>query len=158
MKKTFTVLMVGLLLLLSMVSLAGAALILEGPTADAGGPYDLVFGNDLVLDGSASYDPNVSIIAYEWDLDGNNTFGDVSGVMPTVDWTTLESLLGTLSVDDVFDVALEVENSNGASSASQAYVTILPYSAPASAPVPEPGTVLLFGAALGGLVLYRRKT
>ena len=72
--------------------------------ADAGGPYAIVEGDTLVLDGSASAGPPTS---WNWDLDNDGQYDDASGVSPSVPWATLV----TLGVDDdgVYPIALEVE-------------------------------------------------
>jgi hypothetical protein len=61
------------------------------PTADAGGPYTIVEGQSLVLNGSLSSDPAGANdpLTYSWDLDGDNDFDDASGVNPTILWATL---------------------------------------------------------------------
>ena len=49
------------------------------PVADAGGPYTVEAGGTVVLDGSASHDPEEpldGIVLYEWDLDGDGVFGE----------------------------------------------------------------------------------
>lgn len=50
----------------------------QAPTADAGGPYTVVRGGTVQLDGSASSDPNqpASSLSYVWDLDGDGAFGE----------------------------------------------------------------------------------
>ena len=48
----------------------------EPPVANIGGPYSIEVGADLVLDASASIDPEGNIATYEWDLDGDGQFGD----------------------------------------------------------------------------------
>jgi len=55
--------------------------------ADPGGtPYSVEEGGTVVLDGSTSYDPDPgdSIVAYDWDLDGNGSF-ETPGMNPTFD-------------------------------------------------------------------------
>lgn len=58
------------------------------PNADPGGPYDFCPGNTWTLDGSASSDPDGSLVSYEWDyvqplnldfLDGTGVSLDVTG-------------------------------------------------------------------------------
>ena len=48
------------------------------PIADAGGPYELTEGGSVILDGSASSDPDPSdsTLIYEWDFDNNGEFGE----------------------------------------------------------------------------------
>ena len=59
----------------------------QSPTAVAGGPYSVVEGTNLMLDGSGSFDPeDGTSLTYEWDLDYNGIALDVNvtGVTPTV--------------------------------------------------------------------------
>lgn len=60
------------------------------PTADAGGPYEIDEGQSLQLDGSASNDPGGDLLDFEWDLDNDGVFGDVTGESPLVPWATLK--------------------------------------------------------------------
>lgn len=69
----------------------------DAPVADAGGPYNTAITCELLLDGSASSDPNESlgdsIVSYEWDLDNNGTYnetGEPTGATPSVAWSVLE--------------------------------------------------------------------
>jgi hypothetical protein len=53
------------------------------PVAEAGGPYDVFPGGSLELDGSESApSAGETITAYDWDLDNNGSFGDVTGEQP----------------------------------------------------------------------------
>ena len=64
----------------------------DSPVADADGPYVIIEGDDLVLDGSVSSDPDGawgdSIVLYEWDVN-NDSVTDYLGVGPTVPWAVL---------------------------------------------------------------------
>ncbi|UCD35989.1 MAG: PKD domain-containing protein, partial [Nitrospiraceae bacterium] len=57
--------------------------VLDGPSADPGGPYIGMEGQSLLLDGSGS-GGNPSL--YEWDVDNNGTY-DYSSVSPTQSYT-----------------------------------------------------------------------
>lgn len=48
-------------------------------SAAAGGPYSGVEGAPIALDGSASSDRDGTIVAFDWDLDGDGEFDDASG-------------------------------------------------------------------------------
>lgn len=83
------------------------------PVADPGGPYMIEIGQDLVLDGSGSYDPDASfgddIVMYQWDLNGDGST-DLMGPAPSVSWESIETLglpfyeanIITLTVTDIF--------------------------------------------------------
>lgn len=51
------------------------------PVANAGGPYQARLGVPILLDGSGSFDidPTDFITEWQWDTDGNLTYGDASG-------------------------------------------------------------------------------
>ncbi|MHC1571345.1 MAG: PKD domain-containing protein [Methanosarcinales archaeon] len=52
----------------------------NSPVANAGGPYTGSEGSSIAFDGSASYDPDGSIVSYEWEFGDGTTD---SGVSPT---------------------------------------------------------------------------
>ncbi|HEX9994324.1 MAG TPA: Ig-like domain repeat protein [Acidimicrobiales bacterium] len=62
------------------------------PVADAGGPYTIEEGDGLTLDGSGSSDDDGDTLTYSWDVDGDGTFGDATGVSPTLTADDLEAL------------------------------------------------------------------
>ncbi len=86
------------------------------PTADPGGPYTTDEGVDIVLDGTASSDPDTgdSIASYAWDLDDNGSF-ETSGASPTFD------LVGQ---DGTFTVWLRVTDQAGATATASTTVTV----------------------------------
>ena len=94
------------------------------PTAVAGGPYGIAEGNDdLVLDGSGSSDPDLDTLTYRWDLNNDLTYGDVTGVNPTVTWATL----GIFGIDDdggPLTIGLEVDDGNGNTATDTAQLTV----------------------------------
>ncbi len=93
----------------------------RSPVADAGGPYQADEGSSLVLDGSASYDPDAAfgdqIVSYEWDLDYDGATFDVeaAGEMPSV-----------VFPDDFAErsVALRVTDSYGAQDVASATLAV----------------------------------
>jgi autotransporter-associated beta strand protein len=89
------------------------------PTADAGGRYTIAEDDSLTLDGSGSSDPDDDELAYSWDVNGDDTFGDATGVSPTLTWTQLQAL----GIDDglsVFNVKVRVNDGHGHSMDSAA--------------------------------------
>ncbi len=69
---------------------------LWGAVANSSGPYTVVVDGSLPLDGSASQPSDgETITSYEWDLNNDNTFGDVTGVTPaTISFSDLQSVHG----------------------------------------------------------------
>ena len=78
------------------------------PTADVGGPYTITEGDSVMLDASASSDPDSDPLTYSWDLDDDATFGDVVGETPTVTWAQLQSF--GIDDDGVYPIAVEVDD------------------------------------------------
>ncbi len=87
--------------------------------ADAGGPYTVAEGGSLDLDASAS-SPDLT---YEWDVNGDNAFGDASGPSPTLSWSDLEAL----GIDDgpaSYNVTVEVVDGATTISATATTLTV----------------------------------
>jgi hypothetical protein len=63
----------------------------RAPAANAGGPYLVTKGESLTLNAGASTDPNGAKLTYSWDINGDGTFGDLTGVSPTLTWSQLVS-------------------------------------------------------------------
>ncbi len=82
------------------------------PTADAGGPYDIDEGEDLVLDASASFDPDADTLTYTWDIDGDGQFDDAVGVNPTISWASLGLMSIPINDDGSYTVAVRVDDGN----------------------------------------------
>ena len=74
----------------------------QSPTAWPGGPYSLGVGESLLLDGSASSDPDSKPLTYAWDLDGDSRFDDAFAVTTTFATAALET--------GIYTVALRVSN------------------------------------------------
>lgn len=85
------------------------------PIADAGGAYNINEGDGIVLDGSASSDPDAylgdTIVSYEWDIDNDGQYDDATGVSPSLTWSQLSSL--GLDDDGSYTIGLRVTNNNG---------------------------------------------
>jgi hypothetical protein len=133
------------------IFLTGLSSILnQPPVADADGPYQIVAGDALLLDGSGSSDPDGDPLTYLWDLDNDEVFGDVTGVSPLLQWADALAW-GLLPGDGVttglYTIGLEV-NDGTVSSFDTARLTVL---------IPEPATCVLLTIGLAGLVARRRR-
>jgi Ca2+-binding RTX toxin-like protein len=83
------------------------------PTADAGGAYRIAEGDDLVLDASATTDPNTGQddpLTYEWDLDSDGDV-EVTGISPTLTAAQLADF--GLAPDTSYTTTLRVTDSFG---------------------------------------------
>jgi CSLREA domain-containing protein len=103
-------------------SLAATVVANSAPTADAAGPYTIAEGASVTLNGSGSTDPEDETLTYAWDLNNDLTFGDVTGVGPTVDWATLQSF-GIVD-DGTHTIGLQVDDGRGGLNATTATLTV----------------------------------
>lgn len=95
-------------------------LINERPVANAGGPYMLAPGTDLVLNGAGSSDPDGDSLTYRWDIKGDGIV-DATTSSPTIPWATLVSL-GVIT--GVTTVNLEVRDPSGLSASASTSLQI----------------------------------
>jgi hypothetical protein len=73
----------------------------QPPVADAGGPYSVNWGAELMLDGSGSTDADNNIAAYEWDLDNDGEYDDATGITAVTAFTQVgEHLIGLRVTDE----------------------------------------------------------
>ena len=85
------------------------------PVANASGPYIGDEGSLITFDASGSYDPDGSIVLYEWDFDGNEIY-DYSSTSPTATFTWGDDYMGT--------VTLRVTDDDGLSDIDTAGITV----------------------------------
>jgi hypothetical protein len=105
----------------------------DPPVADAGGVYFVPRGRKLVLDGSDSFDPDEmngdAIVSWDWDLNRDGFYGDVSGEMVTLPWGQVRSsiCLGPCRAGPArrYRVRLEVEDTIGLLGQDVAFVDIV---------------------------------
>jgi len=83
------------------------------PQVDAGGPYTILEGEALELDASNTTDADAwDVLAYSWDVNGDEVFGDAVGVSPTLDWATLVTL-GIADGPGSWNVKVRVDDGAG---------------------------------------------
>jgi len=71
------------------------------PVANPGGPYTGNEGSPITFNGSGSYDPDGTIVSYEWDLDNDGEYDDASGATPSFTWDDdYSSTIGLRVTDD----------------------------------------------------------
>ncbi|HWN11018.1 MAG TPA: PKD domain-containing protein [Pyrinomonadaceae bacterium] len=69
----------------------------QSPIANPGGPYSGVVAQNVPFDGSASFDPDGSIVSYSWNF-GDGNIG--SGAVPTNTYASTGNYAVTLTVTD----------------------------------------------------------
>jgi hypothetical protein len=109
------------------------------PVADAGGPYTIVEGASLNLSAAASSDPESQPLTYSWDINGDNVFGDATGVSPTLSWAQLNAL-GIVDGPSNFNVSVRVDDGIGGVTTSTAVVLTVD-NAPPTADAGGPYTI-----------------
>jgi PKD repeat protein len=87
------------------------------PSADIGGPYAGLEGNNITFDASASRDPNRDALQYRWDFDGDGQWDSPWSDSPTTTRVWPDDWTGTISV--------EVADTGGLSGIDTALVTIV---------------------------------
>ncbi|MEA1958187.1 MAG: PKD domain-containing protein [Chloroflexota bacterium] len=85
----------------------------DAPVADPGGPYTGDEGSPITFDGSGSYDPDGSIVSYEWN------FGDGS-----TEVTGDESSIHAYGDNGIYTVTLTATDDEGATDAVTTTVTV----------------------------------
>ena len=84
----------------------------RAPTADPGGPYRAAEGGSAALDADGS-DPDGSMLTYEWDLDGDGTFGEVGRGAAGGDEIGATPLFSAAAVDGPQTVTVSLRVSDG---------------------------------------------
>ncbi|MCK6570856.1 PKD domain-containing protein [Myxococcota bacterium] len=122
----------------------------HAPVATPGGPYTIVRGDALNLDGRGSLDPDAacgdSIVDYAWDI-GNNGSYEVSGANAAQTARTWQQL-NDAGVNNVgaYTIALRVRDRFGVQSVSTVQLNVI--NGPTAAAVAIPGAVACNGEVL----------
>lgn len=156
-----TILLIGLASLWITLPAHAGVFFNTAPTANPGGPYTIRWGESLVVNGSASFDPDTAlgsgyeIQVYEWDLFSDGSI-DAHGMIHTFDFDDL--MIAGFHGLDVYSLRLRVTDSSGGVGIRETMFAIVP--AEAIAAVPEPETLALVLAGLGLISGFslRRKT
>ena len=132
-------------------------LLQKRPTvANAGASYTANPGGSVTFSAAGSQDPDSiswanngafsnnggGLLSYEWDLDGDGNYGDVTGVSPNVSYSDLVDLVGYTPGKLINLRVTDDEASVGYASATLAVL------------VPEPGTLVMLLAVAFGLLAY----
>jgi hypothetical protein len=84
------------------------------PTAEAGGPYSGVVGDQITLDASASSDSDGTIVGYEWDINGDGQYDNL----------TMVTAIFNARITGTFTVGLRVTDDDGARDTDTATITV----------------------------------
>jgi hypothetical protein len=122
----------------------------RAPLASAGGVYSIVEGQSLTLNAAGSYDQDANPLTYSWDVNGDGTFGDATGVNPTLTWAQL----GALGITDgPFSTPnLRVRVSDGLTTSASPRTTLTVANAGPTAAISVPSLGLRGGGLNGNLV------
>ncbi|MFH2002174.1 MAG: PKD domain-containing protein, partial [Planctomycetota bacterium] len=105
--------------------------IFSSPIADAGGPYTGMVGSSILFDASGSYDPNGTIVSYDWDFDNDGVW-DVTVGTPTVTYAYASEYSGIIRMrvtDDeelnAIDIAdVEIKSAEEVIFSPESYLTL----------------------------------
>ncbi len=100
----------------------------QPPTARAGGAYEVVEGGTVLLDASATSDPDQSrfTLIYQWDLDGDGLFGETGAAAEHGDEVGMQVtfVAGALDGPSSLTIRLRVTDADGASDTDTTSVTV----------------------------------
>jgi predicted outer membrane repeat protein len=99
------------------------------PVANAGGPYFVVAGDSVRLDGSGSTDPDQpsTTLTYSWDLNGNSVFGETGAAATRGDETGVSPTFSAdgLNPGATVTVTLRVTDAGGLTSTAAATIHVV---------------------------------
>jgi len=96
--------------------------VLAAPTADAGGAYAINEGDAVLLDASASSDPDGDPLTYSWDINNDAVYGDATGVSPTLTWAQLQSF--GINDDGAYTIGVQVDDGTGNTATANATINV----------------------------------
>jgi VCBS repeat-containing protein len=82
----------------------------DAPVARAGNLYTIAEGETLMLDVTASSDPDGDLLSYSWDLNNDDIFGDATGARPIVEWAALQALTPPINDNGGYAITLRVSD------------------------------------------------
>lgn len=156
-----TILLIGTVSLCATLPAHASVFFNTAPIAEPGGPYGIQWGESLVVDGSASFDPDellgdeYAIQFYEWDLLGNGSI-DGFGLTRTFDFGDL--MAAGIHGPGVYSLRLRVTDIFGGGDIAETVFAIAPEAAIAAVPEPETLALVLVGLGLASGFSRRRKT
>ncbi len=86
----------------------------DDPVAHAGGPYPIDEGDGVTLNAALSTDIDGPALTYHWELNGDNSFDDATGIAPSLTWAQLQSF-GINDGDQSYPIEVRVEDGAGGS-------------------------------------------
>ncbi len=106
----------------------------QPPVADAGGRYEITEGGPVLLQASASSDPDNDPLTFGWDLNDDGAFADAAGETPIVTWAELAAL--GVGDDGIYDLIVRVDDGNDGVAEASTTLTVLNAAPAASATGP----------------------
>ncbi len=110
------------------------------PVADGGGPYSVAEGASLTLNAGGSSDADGDPLTYSWDVNGDGTFGDATGVHPTLTWNQL-SALGINDGPASFSVTVQVSDGHVGGTVTSSAATLSTSNTAPTGGITGPGDV-----------------
>ncbi len=120
----------------------GSIRIDELPHSNPGGPYTVDEGGLIILDGSASSDPDAgdTIVQYQWDLDGDGVYGETGDAAGQGDEIGVSPAFSAVGLDGpaAWAISLRVLDDHGGIGDPQTALVTVNNVAPVLAPVGDP--------------------
>jgi PKD repeat protein len=88
------------------------------PVAEAAGPYSVNEGGTVAVDGTGSFDPDGSVVAWDWDLDNDGAYDDASGATATFSAASWDGPTSRV-------IGLQVTDNSGATGTDTATVNVI---------------------------------